>query len=162
MIEPKAPTHTNSRSLRIGALASLGMMLTYSVIVIAASGSVSHLREQVATDLFILLPIFVGFGIQVGLLSELRARQRMRRRTVIAGAASTGTSTAGMVACCAHHLADLAPFIGATAAASFLYDNRVAFMLTGLGFNALGIAAAYRQIRATPIITTEMWEVDTR
>ena len=64
-----------------------------------------------------------------------------------------GASTVGMVACCAHHLADLAPFIAATGAATFLTDFRVPFMVTGLGVNAVGVLLAARRLHHTTDLT---------
>jgi hypothetical protein len=46
---------------------------------------------------------------------------------------------AAMVACCAHHVTDVLPILGLTAAATFLADYRVAFMLLGLGTTIVGI-----------------------
>lgn len=48
-------------------------------------------------------------------------------------------STVAMVACCAHHVTDVLPILGLTAAATFLADYRIAFMLVGLGTTLLGI-----------------------
>jgi hypothetical protein len=45
-----------------------------------------------------------------------------------------------MVACCAHHVADVLPILGLTAAAAFLAQYRLAFMLIGLGTTMIGIA----------------------
>ena len=56
-----------------------------------------------------------------------------------------------MVACCAHHLADLLPLLGATGAATFLIDNRVAFMLVGIGVNAVAIGIAVRRLHRLPL-----------
>jgi hypothetical protein len=44
-----------------------------------------------------------------------------------------------MVACCAHHVTDVLPILGLTAAAAFLAEYRQAFMLLGLGTTILGI-----------------------
>jgi len=55
------------------------------------------------------------------------------------GAGGT-TSTVAMVACCAHHVTDVLPILGLTAAAAFLAQYRTAFMLVGLGMNLVGIA----------------------
>lgn len=46
-----------------------------------------------------------------------------------------------MAACCAHHVADVLPLLGLTAAAAFLAQYRPAFMLVGLGVTLAGIAA---------------------
>lgn len=45
-----------------------------------------------------------------------------------------------MVACCAHHLTDVLPIIGFSAAATFLNQYRIPFMLVGIGANLVGIA----------------------
>jgi hypothetical protein len=45
-----------------------------------------------------------------------------------------------MVACCAHHVTDVLPILGLTAAATFLAQYRTAFMLVGLGMTLLGIS----------------------
>jgi hypothetical protein len=52
-----------------------------------------------------------------------------------------------MVACCAHHLADLVPLIGATGVAAFLFDWRIPFMLVGVAVNAVAVTIAYRRLR---------------
>jgi hypothetical protein len=54
------------------------------------------------------------------------------------GAGGT-TSTAAMVACCAHHVTDVLPILGLTAAATFLTKYQTAFMLVGLGTTLVGI-----------------------
>ena len=53
--------------------------------------------------------------------------------------ASGGMSTVAMVACCAHHVTDVLPILGLTAAATFLAQYRIAFMLVGLSTTLLGI-----------------------
>ncbi len=54
-----------------------------------------------------------------------------------------------MVACCAHHIAEFAPFIGATGAATFLIEYRIPFMIVGIGLNAIGVAVAARRLHHT-------------
>jgi 4-diphosphocytidyl-2C-methyl-D-erythritol kinase len=61
--------------------------------------------------------------------------------------AGGGTSTAAMVACCLHHLTDLLPLLGLSAAASFLAAYKIPFMLVGLAMNLAGISAILRAIR---------------
>jgi hypothetical protein len=136
--------------MRWGVLAAGGMAAFYAVVVAGASGSAGHLFEQVRTDWYLLAPIITGFGLQVGLVAELRRRRRLVRDTAVAGAAGAGGSTVGMVACCAHHLAEIAPFIAVTGAATFLVANRVAFMVFGLAVTAVGIWLAARRLRHLP------------
>lgn len=143
-------------STAVGVAASGAMTLVYVVVVLGASRSVGHLADQVGADWYLLLPIVAGFGVQVGLLVELRRRQRLHREVIATGAAGAGASTVGMVACCAHHLADLLPLAGATAAATFLYDFRLRFMLAGVGLNAIAIVVALRRLRTMPAAHEEV------
>ena len=140
----------NSRSVRAGAAASAALTAFYGAVVWGASGSLRHLVDQARADWYFLVLIVGGFGVQVALVSELRRRHRLQHAAAVAGGAGMGASTAGMVACCAHHLADLAPFIGATGAATFLTDYRIPFMVVGIGVNAVGVAIAARRLRHTP------------
>ncbi len=52
---------------------------------------------------------------------------------------SGGTSVTAMVACCIHHVTDVLPVLGVSAAATFLTRYQRPFMLVGLGMNILGI-----------------------
>lgn len=136
------------RSLRIGAVAAAGLAAFYIAVVWGASGSFEHLQDQARGDAVYLALIIGGFGTQVGLVAELRRRHRLQRGAAVAGSAGASASTVGMVACCAHHIADLAPFIGATGAAAFLTDYRIPFMIVGIGINAVGVTIAARRLRA--------------
>ena len=140
----------NPRSVRSAALAAAGLALFYLVVVWAASGSFDHLVDQARRDWYFLAAIIGGFGVQVGLVSELRRRHRLQHTAALAGGAGMGASTAGMIACCAHHIADLAPLIGATGAATFLTAYRIPFMVLGIGINAVGVAVAARRLHHTP------------
>jgi hypothetical protein len=137
------------RSARLGALASAALIVLYLVIIAGASGSWEHVTDQARQDWYYLVPIVAGFGTQVALVSELRRRHRLHHGAAAASGAGAGASAVGMVACCAHHIADLAPFIGATAAATFLTDYRIAFMIVGIGVNAIGIAIAAHRLQRT-------------
>lgn len=53
--------------------------------------------------------------------------------------ASGGTSATAMVACCIHHVTDVLPILGLSAAASFLTRYQRPFMLIGLAMNMVGI-----------------------
>ena len=135
------------RSVGIGVVAAGALAVFYVVVVRGASGSWTHLVDQATADWYYLVLIVGGFGVQAALVAELRQRHRLNASVAAAGGTGMGASTAGMVACCAHHLADLAPFLGATGAAAFLTDYRVAFMVTGIGVNAAGVTVAARRLR---------------
>jgi hypothetical protein len=140
----------NRACIRAGVLAGAGLGLFYA-LVIGGVGGVEHLRQQAASDWPWLAMILAGFGIQVGLYVELRHRRRLHG-TVTAAAGAGGTASAvGMVACCAHHVADLAPVIGASGAAVFLTSYRLPIRLAGIGINAVGVLVAARRLRRIPV-----------
>jgi len=139
-----------ARSIRLGLLAGAGLALFYVVVVAGASGSWTHLTEQARQDWYYLVPIVGGFGTQVGLMVELRRRHRLHHGAAAASGGGAGASSVGMVACCAHHLADLVPFLGATGAAAFLIDYRIPFMVVGIGVNAVGVATSVRRLQQAP------------
>lgn len=132
------------RSLRWGLLAGAAITAFYAAV-LALSADWSHLRDQARQDWWLLVPIVVGFGTQVALTVELRRRHRAGHLGATTGAGSTA-SAVGMVACCAHHLADLVPVLGATGLAAFLFDWRVPVMLAGIGVNAVAIVVAARRL----------------
>ncbi|MGE0307373.1 MAG: hypothetical protein AB7Q27_16625, partial [Acidimicrobiia bacterium] len=110
----------NRRSVIAGLIGAAAMTLFYAVVVAGASGSLAHLTEQARADWYFLILIVAGFGTQIGLMAELRRRHRLHHGASVVGGAGAVPSSVGMVACCAHHIADLAPFVGAAGAASFL------------------------------------------
>ena len=134
------------RSITWGVVATAAIAVFYALVVGLASGSVDHLLDQARRDWYLLAAIVVGFGVQVALVVELRYRHRLSHGALAAGSTGTGASAVGMIACCAHHLADLLPVLGATGAAAFLLDWRVPFMLVGIVVNAVGITAAVRRL----------------
>jgi copper chaperone CopZ len=120
-------------------LGMAGLMILYLGIVSLAEGW-SHAVELLLEDAWLVGPIMAGFGVQVGLYTYLRTaiRAAARGTSALAGAGGT-TSTAAMVACCAHHLTDVLPLLGLSAAAAFLAEYRIPFMLVGLATNLTGI-----------------------
>ena len=132
------------RSVRAGVLAAAGLTAFYTVVVGWASG-LDHLATQAKADWYYLVPIIGGFGTQIALLVELRQRRRARVEQATAGAGA-GASAVGMVACCAHHLADVAPIVSVSGAAVFLTDYRVELMLSGIAINFIGVAVAARHL----------------
>jgi hypothetical protein len=124
---------------------------------------------QHALDLFweerwIVIPIIFGFGVQIALYTILRKRLFVPVMNTGSSGALTGasgtTSTLAMVACCAHHVADVLPILGLTAAATFLANYQTAFMLVGLGTTLVGITVMLfilireRRKALTNLITT--------
>ncbi len=130
-----------------GFSGALTLFALYLAIVTIAQGW-QHAIELFGQDAWLVIPIMLGFGMQAGLYTYLRKmlRRGSRRSKMMLGAGG-GTSTAAMVACCAHHVADLLPLLGLSAAASFLAAYKLPFMLIGLAMNVLGIVVIWRAIR---------------
>ena len=135
----------SGRARRAGLLGA-GALVAFYVVVLAAAAGWEHLRNQARQDWWLLAPIVAGFAASVALTVELR---RLHRAHGLGSATSAGAgaSTVGMVACCAHHLADLLPVVGATGTAAALLDWRVPLMLGGIGVNAVAVAVAWRRLR---------------
>ena len=135
------------RPILIGSLGALALFALYMIIVTVAQGW-EHAVELFGQDAWLVLPIMAGFGAQVGLYTYLRGvlQQKSRVSKAMMGAGG-GTSTAAMVACCLHHVTDVLPLLGLSAAASFLSAYKIPFMLVGLAMNAVGIFVIVRTIR---------------
>jgi hypothetical protein len=73
--------------------------------------------------------------------------------------ASGGTSATAMVACCIHHVTDVLPILGLSAAASFLTRYQRPFMLVGLIMNLIGIGVMlfvlYRERQKLQLVLLE-------
>jgi hypothetical protein len=141
--------------LAFGLLGALGLTTFYLGIVTLAE-SWAHALELFRDDAPFVVPIILGFGIQIGLFTYLRRGLRPAKGTGAAGAltgTSGGTSTLGMIACCAHHVTDVLPLVGLSGAAVFLAQYRVLFMVVGLLSNAIGIGALLFTIRKAKKMT---------
>lgn len=90
-----------------------------------------------------IVPIWLSFGVQSALYSVLRFRLFVpATSTAHTGAVmgtSGGTSATAMIACCLHHVTDVLPVLGLSAAATFLTRYQRQFMQFGLAMNMLGI-----------------------
>ena len=91
----------------LGLAASALLFALYLGLLTAVSGW-SFTLEQLASYWYFIVPLAAGFGVQVGLYA--RIKQVIGRagpgRAVVA--ASGTTSTAAMVSCCSHYLANIA------------------------------------------------------
>lgn len=135
----------------IAALALAGVYLGF----LSLLQSPAHALDQLGQDWPWVGLVASGFGTQVGLYIYLRQiiqAMRLAGATALTGA-GTGTSTLGMLACCAHHITDVAPLIGLTGASGlsgivgFLGAYKIPFIVLGLAVNLVGILLSLRTIR---------------
>ena len=129
-------------------LAGAAFLTALYLGIVALAESPPHALDLFWEDRLLVIPIILGFGTQVGLFAFLKLGLFVPIGTATGAttAAGGGVSTAAMVACCLHHAADVLPLVGLTAAATFLAEWKVPFMLVGLATNGLGIAVMLRQI----------------
>jgi len=107
----------------------------------------SHALDLFWEERFIVIPLFLGFGIQMTLYTILKKRLFIppagsTPSGIITGTSGT-TSTVAMVACCAHHVTDVLPILGLTAATAFLAEYQSIFMLVGLVITYLGVIVMF-------------------
>ncbi len=134
-------------SVAFGLLGATALIGFYLAIVTWAQGP-DHALELLWGDRLFVLLIGAGFGTQIGLFMYVRLLQRvLAGESVALAGAGTATSTVSMVACCAHHLADVLSIVGLSGLAVFLVEFRTPLMLFGLATNALGIAVMLRGLR---------------
>ena len=127
-----------------GILASLGLFAFYlGVITIAQDWD--HAIQQLSDDRWFVSAIALGFGSQMGLFTYLRV---LHANAASGGvAASTGTSSVAMLACCAHHLTDVLPILGLSSVAIFLAAYKTPLLWLGIGMNLVGILYLLRKLR---------------
>jgi hypothetical protein len=136
-------------SVGAGLAGSLLLSAVYFGLVSWAE-SPKHALEYFWADRWIVIPILLGFGVQCALYLVLKKRfflpvESTRPSGAMVGAGGA-TSALAMAACCAHHITDVLPILGLTAASAFLAEYRTAFMLVGLGTTLAGIAVMLRII----------------
>ena len=140
------PLPIGARSVAAGLVSAAALLGVYLTIISLAQGF-QHAFEQLAADALFVGLIAAAFGIQICLFVELRTVDRRHRVAAGVTAAGTGTSAAAMLACCAHHVVDLLPLLGLSAAAVFLNAYKTPLFLVAVAMNVIGILVIARQLR---------------
>ena len=133
----------------IGIIASLSVLLLYFLIMILFNPLNMALLQFSSMWYWILL-LSLGFGIQVGLFAFIRQQNKINSGTLIV---SGTTSIGSMIACCVHHVSDIAPILGLSVVAIFFSKYQVPFILLGLFSNMIGILMMFRIIKNCGIKT---------
>ena len=92
-------------------------------------------------------------GVQIALYAHMK-QSVMVSGIVPAVSTSGGISTTSMIACCAHHLSDVLPLIGLSAAAIFLTKYQTLFFIVGILSNLVGITLMLKAIQEHKIYTS--------
>ncbi len=128
-----------------GMLASGLLLVLYFVVLVVVSG-----REQAFVQFGEFWPwviaLAAGFGTQVGLYVRLRSLVRHGNRPGQVLAVTGGTSTAAMISCCTHYVANVVPILGASGMVALVAQYQAQLLWIGLAFNAAGVAYVGRKL----------------
>lgn len=127
------------RSAGFGMLA-FGLLLALYFGVLTLVSGWKFTWDQFSQFWYYIVPLGVGFGVQVALYFQLRQLVHQSKDSGTVMAASGTTSTAAMISCCAHYIVNIAPVLGATGLATFAAQYQVEFFWVGLAFNGAGMA----------------------
>ena len=128
---------TNGERYALIGLAGSASLLGFYFLVSALLGGVLFAIDNFVKLWYWMIPLIVGFGVQIGMFFYVK--EQVHAKATGQAAASTGMSATSMVACCAHHIADIAPFLGIATLGLFLTKYQSTFLLTGILSNILGI-----------------------
>lgn len=128
-----------------GLLATLILLGVYFLIVSLISGW-SFAVGQFSRFWYFIASLAIGFGVQVGLYSYLKKLIHNGNTSGRVVAVAGTTSTASMISCCAHYLANVIPILSATGLATVVSQYQVRFFWVGIVFNFAGIGYISSQI----------------
>ena len=137
---------STTKSIAYGILGSSILLGVYFAILSLVSGW-GFAQRQFISFWYYIVPLALGFGIQVGLFTYLRQVVKQGMGTGKVLAVSGTTSTAAMISCCAHYLVNIAPLIATAGVITFISQYQVQFFWVGLAFNIGGIAYIANKIR---------------
>ncbi len=135
------------KAISYGFLGSLALLALYFLIMRLGSGSWDYTLRELMRLRYWVTPLILGFGVQIGLFSYLKSCARVNKFEKGTTATGVVTSTTAMLACCAHHITDILPLIGLSAATVFLVKYQQQFLALGILSNAVGIFIMLRQLR---------------
>ena len=131
-------TSNIAKPLAAALTASLALLGLYFGALTLVSGW-DFTLEQFLSYWYFVTALAAGFGVQVGLFLYLRALVHGARSQGVVLATSGTTSTAAMISCCTHYLANIAPVIGAAGLVTFAAQYQVELFWFGLAFNLAGV-----------------------
>lgn len=119
----------------LGGLILFGFYLILSTLL----SSFSHALSQFSYRWYLMLPLVIGFGIQIGLFVYVKNYCKQTGIETASVGAGGGISGIAMVACCSHNLVGLFALIGIAGVALFLTKYQTTFLLIGIAANIFGI-----------------------
>lgn len=121
-----------------GVTASISMLIVYFAV-LTLSESFEHAITQFASMWYWLAILVAGFGLQVGLYFHVKHYGKNMHNAKMEVTAAGSMSTGSMIACCAHHVADILPIVGLSGALIFLVEYQMLFIYIGIFSNLIGL-----------------------
>jgi len=115
---------------------SLLLIIYFSIVTIISGWAFA--QDQFSKFWYFIVTLAIGFGIQVALFSYLKnsVKQNVSSRVVTT---SGVTSTAAMISCCSHYLANILPILGITGFITIVTQYQIQLFWVGLVANLDGI-----------------------
>jgi len=127
------------KSIIWGIFAGFALAVFYLAVMFLTMPTVDEIWDNIRRFWYLIMVLIIGFGVQIGLWAFLKNCGKNHGGGVVSGASGI-TSGGAMVACCAHHLADILPIIGLTGAAIFLAQYQKPFLILSVAINLFGVA----------------------
>lgn len=121
-----------------------GLIFFNFLLISFFSKSVSFAFAQLLNLKFYIIPLALGFSLQV--LLFLKIRERIKKSSIQvfgAGAMSTGS----MIACCAHHITEALPFLALGGLSILLASYQKELLIVSILINWLGALYLYRKLK---------------
>jgi len=119
------------------------IVIVVNLIVLYSLNFPSMAIFQLKRYIWLLIPLVLGFGVQIGLYTYLRHLNAICSITSMAGG---GVSSISMILCCSHYLVNFLPFISLSFA-TFLTRYTFYILLFGVVANIFGIIFMLNKIR---------------
>lgn len=130
-------------SVTLAILISTVITSAYYGLLVVLMGGIRMANAQLSLYGPWMVVLLIGFSLQLTLFFYQRRYSRYLHTACTSGkgqmAASSGTTGVAMLACCAHHLAEILPFIGIGAAGAILGRYQFQFIELGIASNLIGI-----------------------
>ena len=122
-----------------GTLASAILLGVYFAALSFVSGW-GFAQNQFVSFWYFIVSLSLGFGIQIGLYFHLKELIRGGQGGGRVLGVTATTSTATMISCCTHYIANLLPILGVAGVVTFVAQYQTELFWVGLLFNLGGIA----------------------
>ena len=129
----------------IFGLATAALLLSFYFTILSLVSGGEFIKIQFIDNWYWIISLSLGFGIQIGIFTYLKALHKIAVSGKVVAASGT-TSTVAMVSCCAHYLVNILPVIGVSGLAAVIGQYQTELFWLGLISNILGIAYLVRKV----------------